>query len=886
MQKAKNTLSVVVTGDVTIDWNIAHQADALREPTDWTGEAKSNLNWQYGSAALLADLITTMAKQSDSNLPHPVKVISPDNPEQASLSLYDPRYVHSYAVWAQYRDKESGKTELSEPRWRVDRFLGLDLPTKGAAENKGNFVSKEHANTDIIVLDDSNLGFRNNKSHWPEAITEPANNENAPWIIVKMSSPVADGALWNHLVSRFPNQLVAVLSIDDLRQSKIQVSARISWEKTAQELIWELTHNPEVNGLTNAAYCIVSFGPTGALLIPGRHKSGEKATLLFDPLFMEGEWAPGKGMMIGKTSTLVASIFRQIILNRDKPDFKKGIQSGVTAMRHLQTFGYDGGTDPETRLRFPTVSVVSKLKSTETPLAETELQAGTIKSSSQVSPWTILAASSHESLESLSESIVLEGTKNTLKNVPIGKFGKLVTVDRQEIESLRSIQSLIGEYCNRHEERPVSIAVFGPPGSGKSFAVKQIAKIANPDKIADKILTFNLSQFNNPGELIDAFHQIRDVGLSGKIPLVFWDEFDTTLDGKKLGWLRFFLAPMQDGEFQQGQLTHPIGRAVFVFAGGTAHSIEKFEDQKKELEEAKGPDFLSRLKGYLNVLGPNPQGADKKDDPFFIVRRALLLRSIFERETPQLIDEHHLLQIDPGILRAFLQIDKYLHGARSMEAIVAMSRLGNATHFSRSYLPPETQLRLHVDPQAFIALLHHLELEGELLETLAKLNHLLFCKNLRKEHVILGNVTDENADPKTHSSLKPYEKLSEHEKEQNRGAVRDIPNKLARFGYAMVPRRDNEPGIVFPKKDLEAMAKLEHDRWMKAKIDAGWKYASITNKDKKLHALLVEWKDSKLTKEEKDKDRRLVSESIPCMLKKAGYTIVKLTSAEEEKNLK
>lgn len=879
MQEQKSAFTVVVTGDVTMDWNIAHHANTLREPTEWTGEAKSNLNWQYGSAALLAELITTMTTQSESGLPHPVELISHNIPTQDSVSLFDPRYVHSYAVWAQYRDKEPEKTELSEPRWRVERFLGLDLPSEGPADHKGNPVPKESANADIIVIDDSNLGFRDNKSHWPEAMNELANNENAQWIIVKMSSPVADGALWNHLVSRFPNQLVAVLSIDDLRQSKIQVSARISWEKTAQELIWELTHNPEVNGLTNAAYSIVSFGPIGALLIPGRHKTGEKATLLFDPLFMEGEWSPGKGMMIGKTSTLVASLVRQIILNRDAPDFKKGIQSGITAMRHLQTFGYDGGTDTVTRLRFPTEAVISILKSTETPLAEAELQASTINSSSQASPWTILAASSHESLESLSESIVLQGTKNTLKNVPIGKFGKLVTVDRQEIESLRSIQSLIGEYCNRHQERPVSIAVFGPPGSGKSFAVKQIAKVANPDKIADKILTFNLSQFNTPIELIDAFHQIRDVGLSGKIPLVFWDEFDTKLDGKILGWLRFFLAPMQDGEFQQGQLTHPIGRAIFVFAGGTAHSIETFEKQE-ELKEAKGPDFLSRLKGYLNVLGPNPQNADKKGDPFYIVRRALLLRSIFERETPQLLNEKKLLQIDTGILRAFLQIDEYLHGARSMEAFVAMSRLGNATHFSRSYLPPEKQLRLHVDPTKFTELIHQLKLEGDLLETLAKLNHDFFCKSLVDEGYVLGEKTNKDTNPKTHSSLVTYDQLSEHEKEQNRGAVRDIPNKLAAFGYAMVPRRDNEPDYCFPDKVLDEMAKAEHERWMQAKLKDGWIYAPVTDKSNNKHALLIDWEQ--LPDEERKKDQQIIG-TMSILLGKAGYTIVKLNAADEEK---
>ena len=610
-----------------------------------------------------------------------------------------------------------------------------------------------------------------------------------------MSTPVAEGALWKHLVESFPDQLIAVLTIDDLRQSRIRVSVRISWEKTVEEIHRELIHNPAVNGLTNAAYTIISFGPTGALIIPGRHNATEKPTLLFDPRYMEEEWVPVEGMMIGKTSVLVTGIVDQIIVKPEKPNFIKGIQSGVTAMRHLQKEGYDGESDSVARLSFPTKSVISNLNSNKEWLATITLPTCHLKGLSLQPSWTILRVSALKDLEQLYKNIVLIGVEKAVKGVPIGKFGKLETVDRQEIESLKSIQSLIKEYCHRNTDRPLSISVFGPPGSGKSFAVEEIAKVANPDKIAENTLTFNLSQFNSPDELIDAFHQIRDVCLSGKIPLVFWDEFDSTLDNKKLGWLRFFLAPMQDGKFQQGEITHPIGKAIFVFAGGTYHNMNDFmillndnmndeiqptenkinHEQTKKLEdvtyakEAKAPDFHSRLKGFLNVLGPNRQHANGNYDPDFIFRRAILLRSFLKKLTPHLFDENDKLRIDPGVLRAFLKIDKYRHGARSMESIIAMSRLGNANQFNRSYLPPEEQLALHVDPKAFIELLHNLELEGELLETLAKINHKYFCQILENQGYKRGAFTNEHAEPKTHCSLIEYESLPEYQKEQNRG---------------------------------------------------------------------------------------------------------------------
>ena len=45
------------------------------------------------------------------------------------------------------------------------------------------------------------------------------------------------------------------------------------------------------------------------------------------------------------------------------------------------------------------------------------------------------------------------------------------------------------------------------------------------------------------------------------------------------GWLRYFLAPMQDGKFLQGEMAHPIGKAIFVFAGGTSWTLDNFGKQ-------------------------------------------------------------------------------------------------------------------------------------------------------------------------------------------------------------------------------------------------------------------------------------------------------------------
>ena len=573
---------------------------------------------------------------------------------------------------------------------------------------------------------------------------------------------------------------------------------------------------------------------------------------------------------------------RQLLLSPEAPDIQLGIQSGLAAMRglHLEGYGERGTPASQAKLVFPINRIATALAQSinhftvavvQDPMRFIQQQGGDVEKPLTEGFWTILRDKFRSGLEQVAMQVVLEGPETALQGVPWGQFGNLLTVDRQEIESYRSIRNLVAEYAGQKQvTRPLSIAVFGTPGSGKSFGVTEMSKSLLPGQI--EVLTFNLSQFDSVQDLLSALHQVRDVGLGGKLPLVFWDEFDTSLAERPLGWLRYFLAPMQDGKFQEGQISHPIGRAIFVFAGGTSSSMAEFDKgTEQDFKSAKGPDFVSRLKGYINVLGPNPVKGNGAD-PYYIIRRAILLRSSLKRGTPQLFEKREgkeLLHIDRGVLRALLKIGGYKHGARSIESLLAMSQLTGKAAFERSCLPSELQLDLHVDGKSFLSLVQQVELEGQILENLAEAAHEVFCEGMIARDYHYGLKSDDKL--KTHNALMPYSDLPEDLKEANRLNVRDIPTKLAASGYIMVPARSNEPSFNFPGEPLEILAEAEHERWMQSKLDDGWTYAPETDKSKKLHKCLVSW--DTLPEDEKENDRVLVR-GIPEILARAGYAIV------------
>lgn len=872
-----NRMKIVVTGDVTIDWGIASNKRSKVQKSNLADSAKSNSFSEYGGAVFLSKLIKEIINREN---PEAFSLID-NRPKNIRVLPGDKRFNHSYALWAPFPYSTKKSDLHGKPSWRITEHLGYETASQDSRFSKNGVlhITNDDPSAEIVVINDKNLGFRSQPEFWPSAIV---NKGSKPWIILNTAAPLVHGGLWKLLITDHRERLIVVTTIDDLRRSSIQISNGLSWESTAQDLLWELKNNPHINDICQSACVIISLNAAGAAVIT-KTKGGIEGSLLFDIFNLEDKWEEQyPGGMHGYSACMAAAVTHEIMTS-SKPkieDYINGAHKGVAALRRLQQDGYsiksaDGRTE---ELVCPLKEVAEEIIRNKKVVAQTTIMdPGIIPSETNQKSnenetkvkklWTIVDQNQAGTLENLAVNIVHSGVPSVVTNFPVKQYGIRFTMDRQEIEDLHSIQRLLFEYCNSSQNKPLSIAVFGPPGTGKSFGIKQIAKSVLSNF---SVLEFNISQFTETKNLYDAFHQIRDVALSGKIPLVFWDEFDTTFNSQTYGWLRFFLAPMQDGAFQEEQITHPLGRCIFIFAGGTSHNMESFGIDLSENDKqlAKLPDFISRLKGFLNVMGINPQG-NINEDPYFILRRAIMLRSMIEYSAPGIIKNNEV-QMDAGILRAFLKTSIYKHGVRSMESIIAMSSLTNKLTYDRSSLPPENQLNLHVDAADFLSLVQEIELTGNLLDELAESFHNNFCEYLKKQGYSYGILTDEKA--KKHSSLLPFEQLPEDEKEQNRNNVRHISTKLNSLGLIMRPARKNETTYQLLDSEVEELAMIEHERWMEQKNSDGWKYDPLTDKAGKKHQLLLPWEE--LPESEKEKDRILVR-SIPKILANAGYAIEK-----------
>ena len=888
---------IVVAGDVTVDW-FMYPVDTSDRGENWRLHTSSHADALPGGAALLTEFI----RQSLEAESIPVRATGPRLSEPLR-DIPPEKVIHSNVMLDRFQIR-GGEAKVL----RISKSLGYIGPRSGLPQP----VPPEHdfKDADIIVLDDAGNGFRDYRDIWHGALKCMGDH----LIVYKMSRPLITGALWEEVSKNSPDNLVLVINASDLRQtSGVHISKSLSWERTAKDFVFQLLRLDELKQLQQCPYLIVLFGTDGAILYRGGENAN--ATLIFDPSLLEGGFSARiDGSMMGLTSIFTATIVRHLA-KVGIHGIKTGIEQGLGYSRALLEAGY---VETETGIKYPTEQALSKSSVNHAYNSCPIERPGNLKDSDP-DFWRILHQKTRNTWQRMAEEIVIRGDKG-LEGVPVGTFGELTTIDRAEIESYSAIRELIIEFlANPKPKQPLCFAVFGPPGSGKSFGVKQILKDIDRDGDKLKRITFNISQFDNYQDLVAAFHDVRDIVLEGKVPFVFFDEFDSVLYDQRLGWLKYFLAPMQDGEFRDGESTHPLGNAIFVFAGGTKSTYENFvrnlpennpsevsfkggddeprateeavkeEDAKKTFRDAKGPDFISRLRGRINVMGPNRQRRGNDCDDVFIIRRAKILRTLLKNDprASGLFNSKDELSIDEGVLRAMLYVTKYEHGTRSMNALIEMSRLEGKKRYDLSALPVREQLDLHVDADEFLFLTKmeryqsmlrmqdlpnpeetsYLKKEDDMVMPIAELIHKDYAEHREAE----GTSSE---------STVPFKDLPDDLKQSNIDAAEDIPNKLRAINHGIrkIPqgRTARTPDIT--DEEVKELAIIEHDRFCRERRLQGWVYGEEKDIDSKITPYLVSF-------DELPDDIRVYNlesiYAIPVILKKLGYEIYRMEEVEE-----
>ncbi|MGA2258031.1 MAG: AAA family ATPase [Thermoguttaceae bacterium] len=537
-----------------------------------------------------------------------------------------------------------------------------------------------------------------------------------------------------------------VLSSRTLNLMGVSMPNWVSWERFAQECAKYLVPNPQagndpsvIDAIADFKHVVIRFGPLAAYVQSRATGSASEDKLeykrrLFYVVDYEDVPASRLGYISGFTSLLTVSLARKLTELKakvfDESWLKTGLADGLARCASLEEYGYAHPTKREQLKAHFNPNWAKDLYQENAQIDEKKENTKPHEVHHVTLPWPVAGKDERWSVlssvvqenaekdrglteqhpEKMTEEAVKIGQEIVTKGLatarkvfcfPFYRFGDLTIVDRREFEDYVEVQSLLMRYmANASDDKPLSLAVFGPPGNGKSYGITSLARLANADS-AEQILEVNIAQLSDIGDLVTALHRARDLGIGKqRPPLVLFDEFDASLRGRQFGWLEYFLSAMQDGKFKDASSTYSIGRAIFVFIGGVNHSFDMLHSRMRNREfiEAKGPDFVSRLRGHLDVLSISLQLDDK---PCVIVRRAVLLRTFLEKHHPEIKGQTRF-NIADNVVRAFLTVDDFRHGVRSMEALVRMCKVDPTENWLHAgSLPAEGQMHMHVDHHEF-----------------------------------------------------------------------------------------------------------------------------------------------------------------------------------------
>ena len=672
---------IVVSGDVTIDWLLLSSAAAGSGAVEfawmWGGAYPCRILASAGGAASHADILrSALAAAGRKDL----EIVGPTVPAEALQSPLHAAFTHTFARIEPF----VGRPGSDDPQaWRIAEFMG-----SAAARCTPPADTALPETIDTLMIVDHAMGYRETIPGLADLLSLKPRN-----VVWQTGAPLRGSALAETLLGAHADKLSVITSSDELRKAGAQVGYALSWERLAEEITAAVRSQP----LAQARQVIVIVGAVGAVIV-GRE--GEDI-LIFDPHCQESDWQkryPGVGAAYGRC--IDAAVALDLADGGLAP--VAAVKRGLAAARaaHIAGLRIDEerglGANP-----FP-------LEEVTRALFARGRRAGRVVYRSAGGASILAQTYGEAALADVAAAVAVHGITSLPFAIPVETVGAWASVDRTEIENLRSVRNIMEEYLQQwlhrgRMRRPLPLAVFGPPGAGKTFAVREMARVLVPGGL--RTLEFDLAQLHHEADLYAALHEVRDAALDGDLPLVV-GRVRRSAGGRTSG----VAAPLPgtDGGWafpRRGSLP-PAGAGhlrLCRWHGRTLCRVCRLRRRacRAGRQEARLRQSPARLH---HVMGPNRQS---DDDLAWPLRRALLLRSLIAQRAPQMMLPQSggpQLCIDQGVLHAFLAVAEYIHGARSLEAILEMSSLTGKPRFERASLPAYQQLAMHVDAELFLAL--------------------------------------------------------------------------------------------------------------------------------------------------------------------------------------
>ena len=803
--------------------------------------------------------------------------------------------------------------------WRIKNQIGKEISQDPTATTTSYNIDSFLEEDFVIVYDDNNLSKLishengiEKKTNFLTSFEKAVSNQNCKHIFLKTTFHYEKRDVIE-IISKANDNIkkTVILDSSQLRKRNISINANISWDHCIDTVFNEFYFGFINQWFREFDNLFIYFKTAGVLLIePKKSYESNKMiyNLFYDRKNLDGTWNRNiNGKIHGDleilTSLIISSLFLEntnkfITINRAINLIRKNYVDGKASFKSsLPDYFLAFNAIHKNEHNQKQVSIDNLISKYEKIIKDNEsidlfcllnnydscdyynnpnqndFSVGNDIEFRKSNILNNVTGAGYENVIAKGMQIIENGFDSDLLSVPYLQFGSYTTFDKNEICQLNTINNIILNYIDddNKESKPLSIAVFGSPGSGKSHIIKELIK--NYEQRLDQ-REFNLSQLKNYSDIFDIFQDICNPSSSYKIPFVFWDEFDTD----KLACLKYFLQPMQDGFFTNGPHRIYFKKAIFVFCGSMAKTYEEFcyklhnfsstqitnenltEEQKKHYQkdmEQKTSDFISRIKAFLDIQNLNPKFTKKDNEVLciyenafnydYILRRAILLRSTIESKYKNLIDRSsNKINMSYSIMQAMLRSQEFKYGARSINNLLTISNINNVEFFGESNLPPYHLIE-HLVSNDFFHYLEKYKFDSYLLGELTVLRHNIWKEQKISEGYKVSDRTKTNGkilhinndSDKTHNNLIDFCDLDIYDKYRNYRTTWSFIGNLFDMGIILerknpflksslqgaVINLDNEGFNEVKEKLIE----LEHEKYLEEHKPFGW--IKIDNND-------------------------------------------------------